>query len=157
MQAIEDTFFYEVTAAQGKRVERYFQQLAANERVKDFIIFETSDRVTTVIVRGREVKLVEWATRARPIPTTRPFPFHMKVYLGNKPSPLFVHVHEPSDASWFVTALDDEPSQFALFWPTVDSSGEIFTISSADVILSEIDSAVVDAGLRQLPGYESDE
>lgn len=157
MQAIEETFFYEVTAAEKKRIDRYSEELAAKEHVKDFIVFETSDRVTTVIVRGREVKLVEWATRARPIRTNRPLPFHMKVYVRNKPSPLFVHVHEPSDASWFVTALDGEPSQFTLFWPAVDSSGEIFTIPASDIILAEIDSAILDEGLRQLPRYKSGE
>gem|GEM_PF-6329027 len=43
MQGIEEAFAYEVEATEQARIERYFRELASGGRVKDFIIFETSD------------------------------------------------------------------------------------------------------------------
>ena len=63
MQGIEEAFAYEVEATEQARIERYFRELASGGRVKDFIIFETSDHTITVIVRRREVKSLEYRER----------------------------------------------------------------------------------------------
>lgn len=145
-----ETFVYEMKRAELRRVRRYFNELVKRGTGKDFIVFETADRQVTVAARGRAVRFAEVPNYAGALPSTGPFPFSMKVHMRDNPDPLYVVIHEPSDAAWFVTALDTEPMPLPLFWPAENVHGELVTLASPDIVLAEVSSEIVDAGLREM-------
>ncbi len=144
------SFVYEVTSSEERRIKRYFGNLAAGRRVKDFIEFDTSDRRIIVVIRGSEAQYL--GRRADPCQPASlgPFPFHAKFFLRHGAGPLFANISEPSDASWLVTALDSEPAPIELFWPAVNSAGDLTAISAGEIMLVEVDASIADAGMREL-------
>jgi hypothetical protein len=146
----EETFIYRVKPGELQRVRRYFKDLTEGKRAKDFIVFRAVEPPVEVAARGREVVFRESPGSA--MLSTGPFPLSLRVYMRDRPEPLYSIIHEPSDAAWFVTALDTEPMPIPLFWPATNAHGELITLASPDIILAEVASGIVDDGLRELPG-----
>lgn len=140
------SFVYEVTLSEEKRIKRYFEARAARRWTKDFIVFETSDRRMIVLIRGSEAQHLGRRVNPYQPASLGPFPFHAKFFLRHGAGPLFANIAEPSEASWLVTALDSEPAPSELFWPVVNSAGDLSAIPAGEIRLVEVDARCVLAG-----------
>lgn len=147
---IPEWFIYEVTLSEEKRIKRYFGDRDAGRWTKDFIVFDSSDRRFVVVLRGSEAQYLGRRTNSAQPVSLGPFPFHAKFFLRHGAGPLLANITEPPDASWLVTALDSEPASIELFWPVINSAGDLSAISAGEMMLVEVDADIVNQGLARL-------
>lgn len=146
IHGIRGSFVYGVSASEGRRILRYLRNREEGRYAKDFIVFDTADRRSVVAIRGSEIISMETFTRSISLLSRSPFPFHAKLYLRDRPAPRLILYDDATDAAWLMVALDSEPigDDPPLF---IDREEKI--LRASDIVLGEMDSALVNAGLRE--------
>lgn len=154
MWGIEHAIEHDVSASEARRIGKYFCELAEDDGIKDFILFDTRDHTTTVIVRGREVSTLVCRRRAGKVRRRDDSPIPLLAFLRGAPGPLQAVIFEPSEAFCFVTALDAAPVPIPTVWPVLAYPGEFVAIAAPDVVVAEIDSSIVNQGMEEMKGLE---
>jgi hypothetical protein len=160
LAGIKESFFYELLESEKERVRRYFRQLGNAVQVKDFIGFETSDRTKEVLVRGRDVRTMKFTAlpkRTKPRKKSERHVGNVTIFTRGREKPFVGTIWDASDAALLMTGLDSEPGAFDRFWTYRNVHGEPVSVRVSDIVLAEIDSAILNEGLRTIPGYDEEE